>query len=187
MKPETLLEILHVAERLKNETRHSDTSSGRRESVAEHSWRLTLMAFLLKDEYPNLDMIKVMEMCLIHDLGEAFTGDIPVFEKTAADTKKEDEQLLKWLDTLPDNLQMEMKKLYEEMEERVSDEAKLYKALDGMEALIQHNEADIKTWQDNEYDLQLKYCWDRVEFSPYLKELRQLIQEDSLRKIEEKK
>ena len=125
MSPSELIDILSVAERLKNETRHSDTSSGRRESVAEHSWRLTFMAFLLKDEYPNLDMIKVMEMCLIHDLGEAFTGDIPVFEKTAADTKKEDEQLLKWLDTLPDNLQMEMKKLYEEMEHMLSMKVKL--------------------------------------------------------------
>ena len=42
------LSILSVAEKLKCNTRHSDTSSGRRESVAEHSWRLALMAMLLE-------------------------------------------------------------------------------------------------------------------------------------------
>ena len=70
MKPVELLEILHTAERLKDVTRHSYTSGGRHESVAEHSWRITLMAFLLRDEFPELDMDKVLRMCLIHDLGE---------------------------------------------------------------------------------------------------------------------
>ena len=83
MKPVELLEILHTAERLKDVTRHSYTSGGRHESVAEHSWRITLMAFLLRDEFPELDMDKVLRMCLIHDLGECFTGDIPAFDKTA--------------------------------------------------------------------------------------------------------
>lgn len=75
-----LLNALHVAERLKDTTRHCDTSGGRRESVAEHSWRLALMAYLMRDEFPEADMDKVVQMCLIHDLGEAFTGDIPSFE-----------------------------------------------------------------------------------------------------------
>ena len=57
MKPVELLEILHTAERLKDVTRHSYTSGGRHESVAEHSWRITLMAFLLRDEFPELVVI----------------------------------------------------------------------------------------------------------------------------------
>ena len=77
MRPERLFEILAVAERLKCNTRHSWTSTGRRESVAEHSWRVALMAYFVKDEYPDLDMDKVIRMCLIHDLGEAFTGTSP--------------------------------------------------------------------------------------------------------------
>ena len=56
MKPEELLQILHTAEKLKDTTRHCDTSGGRRESVAEHSWRLALLAFLLRDEFPALGM-----------------------------------------------------------------------------------------------------------------------------------
>ena len=69
MKPEKLIEVLSVAERLKDTTSHCDTSGGRRESVAEHSWRVSLMAYWISDEFPEADMNKVIKMCLIHDLG----------------------------------------------------------------------------------------------------------------------
>ena len=89
MEPAKLLDILSVAEKLKCNTRHSYTSSGRKESVAEHSWRLALMALLLRDEFPEADMDRVLRMCIIHDLGEAFTGDIPAFEKSEGDGQRE--------------------------------------------------------------------------------------------------
>ena len=76
MKPDELLAILHTAEGLKDVTRHAYTSRRRHESVAEHSWRLCLMAFFLRDEFPEVDMDKVISMGLVHDLGEIFTGDI---------------------------------------------------------------------------------------------------------------
>ena len=47
MEPRALLDALHVAERLKDTPRHCYTSGGRRESVAEHSWRITLMAYFV--------------------------------------------------------------------------------------------------------------------------------------------
>ena len=65
MEPEKLIETLAVAERLKDATRHCYTSRGRRESVAEHSWRITLMAYLVSDEFPEADLEKLMKMCLI--------------------------------------------------------------------------------------------------------------------------
>ena len=79
MEARKLLEALHVAERLKDVTRHCYTSGGRHESVAEHCWRMALMAYFVSDEFPDLDMGKVIKMCLIHDLGEAFTGDFRRF------------------------------------------------------------------------------------------------------------
>lgn len=186
MEPKIFLEMLHVAERLKDTTRHCYTSGGRRESVGEHSWRLALMAFWLQEEFPELDLNKVMRMCLIHDLGECFTGDIPVFLKTAADEGREEQLLNDWVSSLPPKVSEEMTTLYQEMEARQTPEAKLYKALDGMEALIQHNESDLSTWEPHEYDLQLTYAWDRVTFSPYLTRLREQIKQDSLDKIAEK-
>lgn len=183
MKPTDFLEMLHIAERLKDTPRHCYTSGGRRESVAEHSWRLALMAFWLQEEFPELDINKVVKMCLIHDLGECFTGDIPVFQKTAADTAREDALLAAWVDSLPETVGREMRELYQEMDARQTAEAKLYKALDGLEALIQHNESDLSTWEPHEYDLQLCYAEDRMHFSHYMEQLRQQVKQDSLDKI----
>jgi len=183
MEPRMLLSALRVAEKLKDTTRHCYTSGGKHESVAEHSWRMALMAYFLKDEFPSVDIDKVILMCVIHDLGEAFTGDIPTFDKTTADEYTEDALLASWVSTLPQPFATEMQALYAEMLERKTEEAKLYKVIDGLEALIQHNESDLSTWLALEYDLNITYCEDKVAFSPYLKALRQLVREDTLKKI----
>jgi len=184
MKAQDLLKALHVAERLKDTTRHCDTSGGRRESVAEHSWRVSLMAYWISDEFPEADMNKVIKMCLIHDLGECFTGDIPTFDKTKADEEREEHLLQEWVDTLPTPFREEMRALYQEMEARQTLEAKIYKALDNMEAVVQHNEADISTWADHEYELNLTYGVDKAAFSPYLSELREAMKQETLDKID---
>ena len=181
-----LLSILHISEKLKDTTRHSYTSGGRRESVAEHTFRTALTAYFVKDEFPEADIDMVIKMCLIHDMGEAFTGDIPAFEKTPADEEIEKGLLLDWVKSLPAPYNSEMLGLYREMEERQTLEAKLFKALDSLEAVIQHNEADLSTWSDNEYELNLTYAEDKCEFSPYLKELRKTIKKETMDKISQK-
>ncbi len=183
MEPRALLDALSVAEKLKDATRHCYTSGGRHESVAEHSWRISLMALWIQDEFPEADMDKVIRMCLVHDLGEAFTGDIPTFIKTAADEKKEDGLLSDWVSSLPEPYRDEMRELFREMNGRKTLEARIFKALDGLEALIQHNESDISTWSENEYELNLHYADDRVAFSPYLTALREEIRKDTQEKI----
>ena len=130
MEPEKLLSALHLAEKLKDVRRHCTTSQGRPESVAEHSWRIALMAFFLRDEFPEADMDKVIRMCLIHDLGECFTGDIPVFRKTAADEARENALLDEWVASLPAPYAGDMRALYAEMNALQTTEAKIYKALD---------------------------------------------------------
>ncbi len=184
MDPRQLLDILSVAERLKDVTRHCYTSGGRHESVAEHSWRAALIAYFLKDEFSEADMDKVIKMCLIHDLGEAFTGDIPTFNKTQSDEDTEEALLYNWVKSLPEPFAGEMTALYEEMSARQTIEAKIYKAIDGLEAVIQHNESDISTWIPLEYELNQSYGNDKVAFSPYLRGLRQVIREDTIHKIE---
>jgi len=184
MEARILLEALNVAERLKDTTRHCYTKNGRHESVAEHSWMMTLMAFFMKDEFPEADMNKVIQMCIIHDLGECFTGDIPTFEKTKDNEDVEENLLYSWVRTLPENYKNEMIALYTEMDERKTVEAQIYKAIDGLEALIQHNISDLSTWIPKEYDLNITYADDKVVFSKYLKELREEIRKDTLKKLE---
>lgn len=185
MEPEKFLNVLHTAEHLKNNTRHSWTSSGRHESVAEHSWRLCVMAYFVKDEFPELDMERVLRMCLFHDMGEAFTGDIPAFEKTRSDSEREKRSLLGWLETLPQKYREELTALFGEMERRETPEARLYKALDKMEAVIQHNEASIATWLPLEYDLQFSYGAEETAFFDYTKKLKAAVDRETGRKIEE--
>ena len=183
MKQEKLIAQLHIAEQLKNNTRHSWTSTGRRESVAEHSFRLAFMAYFVTDEFPDADMNKVIKMCIFHDMGEAFTGDIPAFEKSKDDEIKEDDHITSWIDSLPDYYRKELNLLFEEMRKQETLEAKIYKALDKMECLVQHNEADISTWLKLEYDLNLVYGKEQTAFSEYMERLRSIINEESRNKM----
>mgnify|MGYP004519290443 FL=1 len=187
MDCEKLLKVMHTTERLKDTMRHCYTSAGRRESVGEHCWRLSLLAYFVTDEFEGIDTEKLLKMCIIHDLGEIFTGDIPVFNKTKSNEETEENLLFKWLETLDEPFRTEMLCLYKEMDELKTTESRVYKALDGIEALIQHNESDIKTWLESEYGLQLTYADDKTAFSEYLKELRESVRQESISKIEKER
>ena len=182
MNVRNLINLMKTAENLKNNTRHSWTSTGRHESVAEHSWRLTLLALFVRDEFPEADIDKVIRMCLIHDMGEAFTGDIPAFLKDADHETAETIAYQGWLDSLPPPYREDLSELWHEMEAQQTVEARLYKALDKMETLIQHNEADTATWLPLEHELNLTYGSEQVAFSPFLNELKTAINDDSRKK-----
>ena len=185
MKAKELFDILQVATQLKETTRHCWTNKNRQESVAEHSWRLCLFALLVEDEFKEVDMNKVIRMCIIHDLGEAFTGDIPAFDKTQEDRDKEHTLFKEWMQTFPSPIKESFLELFVEMEKLESIEAKLYKALDKLEAVIAHNESDISTWLPLEYDLQLEYGKENVQFSNYLVQLKALVDIWTKEKIKE--
>lgn len=181
----TLLRFLSVAERLKCSTRHADTSSGRRESVAEHCWRLTLMAWLVRDEFPSVNMERVMELCLIHDLGEAVIGDIPSFEKTDRDEDAEAEAWKTLSAMLPDPVGGRLQALFDELDAQETAEAQLMLALDKMEAVLQHNESDIRSWLPLEYDLQLTYGERETSRFPYTAALKAALNAQTRAKIAE--
>ena len=183
MKPEKVIEFLKITEKLKCNTRHSWTSTGRRESVAEHSFQLMVLAWSVKDEFPDIDMEKVMKMCLFLDFGEAITGDIPSFEKTTKDEKIEEEAVFKALEILPEEQRKELVTLFEEMNDLNTKEAKLYKALDKMEAVIQHNEASLETWLPLEYELQFTYGEKETQEFSYTRELKAYVNKMTEKKI----
>jgi putative hydrolase of HD superfamily len=187
MEVKRLIDIMSILEKLKCNTRHSWTSSGRHESVAEHCWRLALLSYFVKDEFPGADFDKVILMCLIHDIGEAFTGDIPAFLKTEKHENEEQSAVSEFVRSLPDPYKAELSTLYDEMNALLTPEAKIYKALDKMEAIIQQNEADISTWLPLEYDLNLTYGTEETSFSDYMTRLKQKLNSDSIEKIREEK
>lgn len=184
MNAKEYIQFLHLAEKLKDNTRHSVTSGGREESVAEHSWRASLMALLLEGSMEGVDFSKVLRMCVIHDLGEAVTGDIPSFWKTKEDSAKEDDIVKGLFDGLWEPVRSQWKALYEEMLALETMEAKVYKALDKMEAVLQHNEAPISSWIPLEYELNPVYGEKEAQAHPLLVALRAQLKEDTMEKIE---
>ena len=143
-----VLDFLRGAERLKSTTRTGYTSTGQQESVAEHTWRLCLMAMVLRSEFPDVDFAKLVKICIIHDLGEAIHGDVSAPEQARRSAsgvntgKAEDERrdLLELLSPLPPRLRDEIAALWDEYEAAASPEAKLAKALDKLETIMQHNQ-----------------------------------------------
>jgi putative hydrolases of HD superfamily len=151
MQPSDLagvLEFLRASERLKATHRSAYTSEGQQESVAEHTWRLCLMALVLAPEFPAVDFAKLVKICLVHDLGEAIGGDVPAPEQArrreagVATGKGDDERrdLMALLEPLPTAIKTEIAALWDEYEAAQSAEAKLAKALDKLETIMQHTQ-----------------------------------------------
>ena len=172
MTTDEYLGIVRCISGLKERTRHAWTRDGRQESVAEHSWRLALMAYFLRDRFPGTDLTRVLLMCLLHDIGEVFTGDIPTFEKTDADRAREHALRADWINALPPPYAEELQGLFREMDARETEEARLVRALDRMEAVLTHNEGDPRTWLPLEYDLQRTYGVPEAALSDILAAIR---------------
>lgn len=182
MKPSELmgiLDFLRHAEQLKNVTRSAWTSEGRSESVAEHTWRLCLMTLLFDNSFPNVDYAKLAKMCIIHDLGEAIGGDIPAIEQDASDDKavQERQDLLLLLKPLPEHLQKEITALWDEYEQAISPEAKLAKALDKLETILQHNQG--KNPKDFDYRFNLEYGKKYTTEDPLIASIRRILDQET--------
>ncbi len=183
-KIENILKFLREIELLKSVTRHSWTSSGRQESVAEHSWRMAIFAMALEDEFPDINIKRVIEMSLIHDFGEAHEGDYPAFENQPKNKLEiEEKSVNKIIESLPEKFQLKFKNLWNEYNKCETLEAKLTKALDKLEVLIQHNEADISTWEPPEYDFALTSGTKFMKFDKFITEFRKIVDQQTKDKI----
>jgi putative hydrolases of HD superfamily len=180
-----ILNFLHQAEKLKLVLRHSWMSSGRRESVAEHSWRMALMAMVLSPKLEHkVSLEKVLQMAIVHDICEAYAGDYWSFKPTKKDKflleKKGLAKILKRTDKKFAGLTMN---LFVEFETGETNEAKFVRALDKLEVMIQHNEAKLKTWNKLEMTLNLTYGDTQSAYDSTLKEFRSLVKQEATKKV----
>jgi putative hydrolase of HD superfamily len=174
-----VLEFLRAAEQLKNTTRTSWTSSGSRETVAAHTWRLCLMSVLFAREFPDVDIAKLLKICLIHDLGEAVSGDISAKLQEGMPPKAEQERadLLQLLTPLSVPMRDEIMGLWDEYEAAASPEAKLAKALDKLETIMQHNQG--RNPPDFDYRFNLRYGRQYTAGDPLIEAVREILDRET--------
>ena len=186
-----ILDFLRGAERLKSTTRTGYTSTGQQESVAEHTWRLCLMAMVLRSEFPDIDFAKLVKICIIHDLGEAMHGDVSAPEQArrsalGVNTGKADDErrdLLELLSPLPPRLREEIAALWDEYEAAASPEAKLAKALDKLETIMQHNQGLNPA--DFDYRFNLGYGRKHTADIPLVARVRKILDDETEQRARE--
>ena len=186
-----ILDFLRAAERLKSTVRSGHTSTGEQESVAEHSWRLCLMALVLRDGFPDVDLARLLSMCIVHDLGEAIGGDVPAPEQArraaagelggkSADERRD---LLTLLAPLPPTMADRIVALWDDYEAARSPEARLAKALDKLETILQHTQG--RNPPDFDYRFNLDYGRRFTEQPPLIAAIRAILDEETERRARE--
>ena len=179
------LSFIKSAESLKNVLRSAHTSSGRVESTAEHTWRLCLLATVFSKQLGEIDIAKLLKICIIHDLGEAISGDVPAPKQgngnSRAIQERRDLQIL--TKELPADAKSEILALWDEYEQGSTPEGRIVKGLDKLETLIQHNQG--KNADDFDYNFNLTYGSNRMSAHPLLGKIRSIIDTETQAKIDE--
>lgn len=172
------IEFIKQVEGLKSVVREAWTSTGRRESTAEHSWRLTLMAALIAPSF-DIDIARTLTMCLVHDLGELYMGDISAVSKPDVEKKhmQEERDVRQILSILPEEQQKMLLALWQEYNDNTTAEARLVKALDKAETIIQHNQGENPA--DFDYEFNLEYGKQYFSGDSLLVQLRELLDKET--------
>jgi len=174
-----IMQFLREAERLKNVYRTSWTSGGQPESTASHTWRLCLSALVFAKQFPEVNFERLVKICIIHDLGEAIGGDIPAIHQHANAPKaaQERKDLITLLEPLPPDLRQEIVGLWDEYEAATTPEAKVAKALDKLETLMQHNQGANPP--DFDYLFNVGYARKFTDAVSLIAEIRKSVDEET--------
>ena len=174
-----VIRFIKEIENFKSVTRTAWTKTGRRESTAEHSWRLAMLLMVLREDFKDLDIDKAIKMSLVHDLGELYDGDISAKLQNDNDNKAEMEEkaMRRMLTILPENLAENIYDLWKEYNECSTKEAKLVKAMDKLETIVQHNQGNNP--EDFDYEFNLQYGKQYFMDNEILEYMRYIIDEDT--------
>lgn len=144
------LEFLVILDKMKGIYRQTLlTDKSRRETDAEHSWHIGMMAMLFADLAPEgVDRDRSVRMCLVHDLVEIYAGDTFCFDKKAGEDKEEREMKAadKLFSILPEKDAKELKELWLEFEAQETPDAKFCASLDRLQPLVNNILTDGHTW-----------------------------------------
>ena len=178
-----VIRFIKEIENLKSVTRTAWTKTGRRESTAEHSWRLAMLLMVLREDFKDFDIDKAIKMSLVHDLGELYDGDISAKLQNDNDNKAEMEEkaMRRMLTILPENLAENIYDLWKEYNECSTKEAKLVKAMDKLETIVQHNQGNNP--EDFDYEFNLQYGKQYFMDNEILEYMRYIIDEDTKESI----
>lgn len=178
-----VINFIKEIEGLKSVTRTAWTKNGRRESTAEHSWRLAMLLMLLEEDFSDVDINKAIKMSLVHDLGELYDGDISavIQENNNVKADMEEKAMNRMLTTLPESRRSAVYDLWKEYNGCSTKEAKLVKAMDKLETIVQHNQGDNP--DDFDYKFNLQYGKQYFEGEDTLLKMRNIIDEDTKESI----
>jgi len=173
------LRALRRAEGLKTKLRSGFLTDGTPESTAAHSWRLALWVMIFADQFEGLNIQRMLELAVIHDLGEAISGDIPAPLQTDGADKLDQERrdLAEVLGSLPEADRERMISIWEEYETGETPEAKWIKAFDKLETILQHNQGQNP--DDFDYVFNLTYGLDKTDALPLTKAIRAILDADT--------
>ena len=128
------------------------TGLKRKENDAEHAWHMAIMAYLLR-EYSNsdIDILRVILMCLIHDIVEIDAGDTYAYDNVNLETQKQREEIAKEriFSLLPAEQKAEMVALFDEFEDNVTPEANFAHAMDNLQPLILNDSNNGADWREH--------------------------------------
>lgn len=168
-----LIRFLRLAGRLKKERRKGwivKVGIKEPESVADHVFRTTLLSMVLGD-LKGFDTCKMIKMALIHDLGEAITGDItPKCDKTVEKRMMDEAAMAKVLTNLPEPLQSNYHQLWSELKEARSKEARMVLEIDKLEMAVQAQEY-------------IEDGWPKEKLEEFLRSGKEYVREKELLKL----
>jgi putative hydrolase of HD superfamily len=180
-----ILAFLREAELLKRQTRTAWTADGAEESVAEHTWRVALLVLAMEDQLDKLDLAQMLRMALVHDLGEAYEGDISAALQSTEDGKEETERagVYRLTEGLPLPTRDRLIAAWEEYSAGTSAEAHAVKALDKIETIVQHNQGVNP--QSFDYRFNLEYGRKSATAHAAIEQLRAAVDRETQARADE--
>lgn len=130
--------------------------ASRKENTAEHSWHLALFATVLAEwAAEQVDINRVVQMLLLHDIVEIDAGDTPIYEQTedADHVQGERAAASRIFGLLPDDQAEQFKQLWEEFETAETADARFAKAVDRLQPILLNHVVGGGTWTDYNMDV----------------------------------